>query len=92
MTRTERRPLVAVKVARLRAVSSILSDFKSHMWELELECGHVVDRRIRWLPQKGKRRKRGWSAMHNAPSLDRLPPEPKHARCDECPPMEDDLG
>lgn len=70
----------------LRGGASILSDFKYHWWELQLECGHQVERRVRWLaPTDGRPAERGWGAMWHGPTLDREPPPPQHARCDECP-------
>lgn len=71
--------------ADLRPHSSFLMNpvRKTHFWQLTLACGHVVDRWIRWLPQKGANRRRGWAAME--PSLTRLPPEPRRARCKQEP-------
>jgi hypothetical protein len=76
------KPLRKVEKAVLRGGSSILASFKYHWWELHLECGHTVEWRVRWLPEENPRR--GWAAQHKSPSLDRLPPEPKRVRCDEC--------
>jgi hypothetical protein len=69
--------------ARVRGGGSIFSGRKYHWWELTLDCGHVVERRIRWTKIDNPRR--GWAAQYAPPSLDRLPPEPKHARCELCP-------
>lgn len=73
-----------VTKANLRPWNSIFGPFKSHFWELDLECGHFVERRIRWLPQEGSMRARGYAAMHRSPSMNRLPPAPKRARCEKC--------
>lgn len=71
----------AVKV-KLRGGGSLLASFKYHWWELELECGHTVERNIKWKPIPDA--PRGWAALHHAPSLSRLPEEPKSARCEFC--------
>ena len=72
-----------------RVGSSIIADFKYYFWELTLECGHVVHRRVRYKPEaqpiKWKRR-RGFAAMHHPPSRDRIPPIQRHAFCEECKP------
>lgn len=79
------RPKRKVVKCVLRGGSSFLANFKYHFWELHLECGHVVERRIRWKPDpKREWQRRGFSAMHHGPGLDRLPEEPKSARCEEC--------
>ena len=78
-------PYRKVTRAKLRDWNSIFGPFKSHFWELELECGHVEERRIRWKPDPTRRRQaRGFAAMHRAPSLSRLPDEPQRARCHRC--------
>jgi hypothetical protein len=81
-TATRLDPLRAVVEARLRGGGSIVAPFKSHWWNLRLECGHTVERRIRWKPVPNPRR--GWAAQHHGPSLTRLPDPPKRARCEEC--------
>lgn len=51
------------------------------MWLLQLECGHVEHRTVRYLPprpESGQARGRG----HR--DLDDALPAPLHARCDEC--------
>lgn len=77
------KPLREVRQARLRGGGAIFASFKYHWWELELSCGHTVERRIRWLPIKNA--PRGWAAQHRGVSLTRLPGAPKRARCEECP-------
>lgn len=72
--------------AILRGGGTILSSFKFHWWEIELECGHVVERRVRWLPpQDGSRAPRGYAAQWQGVPLNRLPNPPQSARCEECP-------
>lgn len=72
-----------VTEARLRGGGSIFAPgLKHHWWELRLECGHTVERRIRWRPIPNPRR--GWAAQHAGVSLDRLPDAPKRVRCEDC--------
>lgn len=74
-----------VTKAVLKGGGSLFASFKYHWWELELACGHTVERRIRWKPRSdGKRPARGWSALHHPPGLDRLPDPPKRAKCEFC--------
>lgn len=81
--RTNTDPLRAVVDAKTMVVSSLFSDFKFYVWNLTLECGHVVDRPFRRPNLHGKAA-RGFAAMHHPRSLgDALPP-PKRARCPEC--------
>ena len=70
----------------LRSHSSIFANFKSHYWDLELECGHTVERSIRYLPvPPGEHVPRGWSALHHPPPLTRIPDlAPARARCEHC--------
>lgn len=76
-------PLRAVKESHLRAgATSVFVAFKTHWWELDLECGHTVERSIRW--KKIPNPPRGYAAQHNPPGLDRLPDPPKSARCEMC--------
>lgn len=72
-----------VKCLLLGGGSILQPGFKMHWWQLELECGHTVDRRIKWKPVPNPRR--GWAAQWRGPSLDRLPDnEPRRARCEYC--------
>lgn len=77
-------PLRGVRECVLRGASSIFAEpaIKYHFWELHLSCGHIVERRIKWLPIPNA--PRGWAAQHKGVSLERLPPEPKSARCEIC--------
>lgn len=65
--------------------SSIMNPgLKHHWWQLRLECGHTVERRIRW--KRIDRPRRGWAAQHQGPSLSRLPDkDPQYANCELCP-------
>lgn len=67
-----------------RGGQTIFKNFSIQWWDLELECGHTVERNVRYKPQKGRVR-RGWSLIHHPrrPS-DALGP-PKRVRCDRCP-------
>lgn len=79
-------PLRLVVKPELHAGGSVLAGWlKHHWWELELDCGHQVERRIRYLPPvDGSRPRRGWAAQHHGPSVSRIPPPPKRARCEWC--------
>ena len=76
------RPLRVVDEALLRGGGTVFAPFKFHWWELRLECGHTVERRIRW--RQVPNPSRGWAAQHRGVSLDRLPDPPRHARCEDC--------
>lgn len=82
MSKLALAPLRAVARAMLRGGNTGLAQFKTHWWALELECGHTVERNVRWLPVANP--PRGWAALHRPPGLDRLPEPPKRARCWEC--------
>lgn len=78
-------PLRKVVHANVRVMSSILASFKTYRWFFELECGHEVDRPIKYLPQpEGEIKRRGFAALWHPPEHSRIPPPPKRARCDEC--------
>lgn len=70
--------------ADLRVASSIGGPFKFYYWRLTLACGHVVERRVRYLPETEGRARRGFAAMHHPPNRDRVPEPQKRARCDAC--------
>lgn len=55
---------------------------RTHWYELTLECGHIVERNVKYKPRSDGRavRSGGWQPRH---SEDALPP-PKRARCDHC--------
>lgn len=78
-------PLRRVVAASPRVMSSILASFKTWRWFLDLECGHQVDRRIKYLPDTGPFRRRGFAALWHPPEASRIPPPPRSARCDQCP-------
>lgn len=88
MAKTIRKPVGPkrkVTEAHLRGAGSVFAPFKFHYWLLDLDCGHTVERRIRWLPpEPGAYVRRGWAAQHRGPSLTRLPPDPVTAHCEVC--------
>lgn len=53
-------------------------------WELRLECGHTVERPLRFPKQTGRPR-RGWQIMHRPRPTSEALPAPKRVRCDSCP-------
>lgn len=68
----------------LHGGGSVMAAFKYHWWALTLDCGHVVERRIRWTPIPDP--PRGFAALHQGVPLTRLPAKPNSARCEECGP------
>lgn len=80
-----------VVTAQLREVrGSILGPDTSRrlrMWQLDLSCGHRVDRRATYPPQGG-RRANGWHPR----GLSEANPSPKRALCDYCKPETTDSG
>lgn len=51
---------------------------RARWWELRLDCGHTVERSVRYRPRGGRLARRALSEV--------LPP-PKRARCHLCPPL-----
>lgn len=83
--RVNRDPLRTVTRADLRSHASLFASFKTHYWDLTLDCGHVTERSIRYLPPPdGERVRRGWAALRHPPSLSRIGDPPKRARCEQC--------
>lgn len=76
------KPLRLVTRAMLRGGQTILANFHVHWWELDLDCGHTVERSCRY--QKADNPRRGWAALHHPPSLALLLDAPKRARCGDC--------
>lgn len=52
-------------------------------WELTLECGHEVERPLRFPKQVG-RQTRGWAIMHHPRRMGEALPAPLRARCERC--------
>lgn len=80
-------PLRTVAKALQKAGGTWLGpvSFKYRWWELHLECGHVVERRMRYLPPAdGSAPPRGYGALHHGVSADRVPPAPERVRCEVC--------
>lgn len=79
------KPMRLVVKDMLRGGASVFASFHYHWWELELECGHTVERRCRYAkdPTRAHAR-RGYAAQHHGPSLSRLLDAPKRAACHEC--------
>jgi hypothetical protein len=76
-------PLRAVVKADLREGSCINADFYQRWYDIELECGHVVERRVRFPPQVGMYRRGFMAQYHPRPADEALPP-PKRCRCGRC--------
>lgn len=79
------KPMRAVVKEHLRGGGSVFASFKFHWWELDLECGHTVERRCRYAPDPTRtHQRRGFDAMHKGASLSRLLDAPKRAACHVC--------
>jgi hypothetical protein len=52
-------------------------------WDLTLECGHNVERGVRYEPGASNGR-RGYARMHHQPPLTAALPAPKRVRCEVC--------
>ena len=82
--RATNAPFRTVTSAHVRSGQTIFKNFSTSWWELRLECGHLVERRIRWLPERNGPTIRGFGNLHRPPSRTRLPKAPTRARCEEC--------
>ena len=49
-------------------------------WELQLECGHTVQRFLRYTKQDRPNRSGGWTSRE----IDDALPPPRHVHCDYC--------
>jgi len=82
-------PLRKVIKGRWRVCQSILINSRSRWWDLELECGHFVERRVLYRradPAKGEQPTTpGWKGP-GARSINpaRIKPHPKRVRCEDC--------
>lgn len=78
-----KRKLKAVISSQLREVRGGLlgpdTSRRVRMYELQLECGHRVDRFVKYPPRSGPRAN-GWHPRRLSEAL----PAPKRALCDEC--------
>ena len=76
-------PLRSVVKSHIREGSSINGDFGFRQWDLTLECGHEVERPLRFPVQTGVK-SHGFAAQyHPRQRSEALPPQ-KRARCWEC--------
>ena len=82
------KPFRKVVTAAAREGTSIgLGAGMCRWWTLTLDCGHEVERTIKFPKQTGSVR-RGFAAIyHKRPLSEKLPP-PKRCRCDFCPDLE----
>jgi hypothetical protein len=72
-----------VKAVLREGCIMMMPGLKKRWWELELACGHVAERGVRYrAPGDGYARPRGWALMHHAPSRDLVQPAPKRVRCE----------
>lgn len=76
-----------VKATRMRGLGSVICNtFRARWWELELECGHVVERQRRFRDPPGYSAQ-GFARMHHPPpdKPEYEKPHPKRCRCRFCP-------
>jgi hypothetical protein len=71
---------VAKANLRCGSASILKPEFKSYWWELELACGHVVERRVRYKPGGEKGYGRQWKGSNS----DDILPAQKRAECERC--------
>lgn len=78
------RPLRPVQSSKLRSArGSVIgpdTNRRIRYWELELDCGHNVERSVKYKPRTSKHRANGWHPRKEADVL----PAPARARCDYC--------
>lgn len=68
------------RVWRAKAdVQRAAAGFKIRWYELELECGHIVERTA-----KSSSKLRGYARMHHLPPRDSILPGPKRVKCEHC--------
>lgn len=71
--------------ARIRKGASIgLGGGMCRWWDITLECGHQVERPVRFPKQTGFVR-RGFAAIYHKRALSEALPAPKRCRCEICP-------
>jgi hypothetical protein len=65
--------------------------FKGRWWILTLECGHKVDRPVKY-DWSGRRPSKGWARLWHNPSLTKVIEQSfKRVRCQECEECEEDI-
>lgn len=79
-------PFRAVLQTQARTGHAILnSALYTQWWDLHLECGHMVERALRFPPQEaGKKSRRGYAALHRPRAQSEALPAPKRVRCKHC--------
>ena len=76
-------PLRKVIDSHYRSGQSIFASFTIRWWDLQLECGHSVERRMRFPKQVG-RAIRGYAIMHHPRKHGEELPPPGRVRCEFC--------
>ncbi len=79
--RTNTDPMRRVDDAVLMPMTSILASFKGYYWLLTLECGHEVERGVRYQPGHGRR---GFALLHHPPGQAAILAAQERARCEVC--------
>jgi len=81
--RTNRNPLRKVVSAYARCTNCINNNgMQTQWWEIELECGHHIERPLRF--PKQKRYRRGFAALWHPRQRSEALPAPKRCRCEYC--------
>lgn len=81
--RTNTAPLRRVTRARLgEGAVTFVRQFRARWWELDLECGHYVERSARY--EKGAAGGRGFAALHHPAPLNKVLDPPERVRCRAC--------
>lgn len=77
------RPFRKVVKAVLHEGQTIIKNFHIRWWDVELDCGHHVERGVRYKPGHTRR---GWGMIHRPPSLTNVQDfTAKRLQCDRCP-------
>jgi len=83
--RPNRDPLRKVVTAHLSECSNTIgASFGMRWWDIELECGHHVERRVRFPKQTGIHKRRGFAVLWHPRGRDEALPAPKRCRCERC--------
>lgn len=80
------RPWSKVTRADARGCNSIGNNqLQTQYWDIELECGHSTERRMRFPKQGPSQYRRGFAALHHPRLRSEALPAPKKCRCPVCP-------
>lgn len=74
----------AIRTGRAGLLMGKSAPLTIRWWALELECGHVVERPVRYQKQDPATARRGWSILYRPQPVERALPAPKKVRCERC--------